>query len=911
MAELLKLRDQQAIDYFQTSNQKVFMYWSIDSNAVKTLIPENNQVSSIASGGSQVALQVQEDGSNLGSAGDVGTINFTGTNVTASRSGNTVTVAIAGGGITDGDKGDITVSGGGTSWNIDSGAITDTKIATGVSQSKITGLVAALASKLDSNTAITAGTNLKISYDSDGLVTAGTTASLDDLSDVIITAPTSGQGISYNGTNWVNEVISSLYKGKMTSVASIKALAKASLIDSELRIVNNVPYMWNVSATNGAFQPTDTASPGIDAGWWIKVADEYAGVYSSSEAYSVGDLVIHNNQLYKANASREDGVWASAPITSDSQFRPVGGIIEDFNDQLSYPVGALVYDDSFSIGPFKGVYSVVNAFTGGSFPSPSGFSLLLSNDQFKGTFTSLAYAIGDIVEYQGQLYKATAANGTNGLLGPFPTASWTLISSTTDVIVAYQDYSLFKADTTTIFKVGDKITIDNPFQVLQVLTAGTGFAGITTQFIVNQAQGLEFSNGVQFAADFTPDQVLFGNNYYVAFLTGTTNINVAALQNDGIAGIASVGQVVNFTVFNTTLVSSTIVFDASWKDSSGAALGTITLAAGEYRRITFEGYYAIPTQLRLVETNAISNSGIENWLTGTSYAINNLVYTETRVYRCTVAHTGSALFNTDRANWEVIVPLKTGLPWAASTYYYNGDIVEYAPEGIFIKKSVNGFSSAIYDNSERTAWTLVSSTITDPYTGGIYYHEGQQVTFANKTLRQVIGQVSNATFDVLESGKWAVLESRTDQWTANTLYYANEQVTNNGLTYSRASTGLSGTSFDSTEELNWLRVGEYSNNIKTVIAVNYTILPNDSIIVLDATSNDIVLDFPLTLPEGKEFLFQYVKTSNDITFGAGAGTTIVDPTTYLPAASFNAPGTVGQYGTIKIFRIGTIFNFLG
>lgn len=54
-------------------------------------------------------------------------------------------------GVADGDKGDITVSGSGSVWTIDAGAI-----------------------------------------------------ALDDLSDVIITAPATNEVLTYNGTNWVN-----------------------------------------------------------------------------------------------------------------------------------------------------------------------------------------------------------------------------------------------------------------------------------------------------------------------------------------------------------------------------------------------------------------------------------------------------------------------------------------------------------------------------------------------------------------------------------------------------------------------------------------------------------------------------------------------------------------------------------
>jgi hypothetical protein len=49
-------------------------------------------------GGGQAALQVQDEGSDLGAAGTVDTMDFVGAGVSAARVGNTVTVTVSGGG---------------------------------------------------------------------------------------------------------------------------------------------------------------------------------------------------------------------------------------------------------------------------------------------------------------------------------------------------------------------------------------------------------------------------------------------------------------------------------------------------------------------------------------------------------------------------------------------------------------------------------------------------------------------------------------------------------------------------------------------------------------------------------------------------------------------------------------------
>lgn len=62
-------------------------------------------------GGTGSAITVYDEGVSLTTA--LNSLDFVGSGVTATTSGNNVTVTVSSGGISDGDKGDVTVSAGG------------------------------------------------------------------------------------------------------------------------------------------------------------------------------------------------------------------------------------------------------------------------------------------------------------------------------------------------------------------------------------------------------------------------------------------------------------------------------------------------------------------------------------------------------------------------------------------------------------------------------------------------------------------------------------------------------------------------------------------------------------------------------------------------------------------------------
>ena len=565
--------------------------------------------------------------------------------------------------------------------------------------------------------------------------------------------------VSYN-LNKLNDNMSSLLATLMSHLGSANGIAPLNadgLLDiakggTNASTVNGARTNLNINNVVNTGDSENVASGGtakFTTGGAYSLLTSIAPYFSSSTAYSVGQLITYQNKLYECTTAHSAGAWNAGHFTARS---------------VEYVINSYILP------------SLAPAFS-----------------------TSTSYSVGDFVIYQNQLYKCTTAHSA----GNWNSSHFTL--ATLASITSIAGVTGVKGNSEATYRKGNVNITPADMGLGSVVNTGdsaTPVSGGTTKFTTGGAY-TELGKKVNgYTINYTNNQPTIPTNKYVLIFERTTPATYYALALHLTGEFGKISNtnkqifdiLIDFrsaqygVILNAVTNKKQNIFDviATWDNDTSTArvyleikdgyasasinaidgmrlLDTLTTSSsmlGTSSSMTFLSQYTV------VQEN-VKDSLAPNFSTSTSYSVGDYVLYDSLLYKCTTAHSAGTWNSSHFTAVKIGDYLKDkdevmkSLPTDAILHYSFDNLPDF-PDGsaIYYKNknwtSVDGW----IDFSGNGTVSIENGILTSTRTSSELSSFEKSFTISNRTVvKLVLRDSSNTTVNIyfkLPNNTWAL-----------------------------------------------------------------------------------------------------------------------------------------------------------
>lgn len=655
--------------------------------------------------------------------------------------------------------------------------------------------------------------------------------------------------------------------------------ASTSYNAKDIVINDNALYRCKTAHTSTSDFATDALT------YWVKLSGANAvSVWASSKSYDEGQLVVYNNQLFRANVSHA----SSATFDLDgAKWNLLELNIGEYKANVYYPIGtAVIYNTALfkckvahnSTSTFNrdnwtridnnnplvkdwtaSTYYYANDIvlygnqlyrcnanhTSSNFSADKANWSLIRNGEF--TFKpNIYYHAGDIVEYNGDIYRAVRDNSSSSFVLPnwekitYSLEQWkpcylnNIISMVTFEDGEYIPVSFGKMDGISFKDITGSISYyghDNGASGSSIDITGTSYAG---KYAVKCTSGSKKRTiGI----------------YDMDSYSGTNDFTLEFFVYNDSSGFNSP---YTMTFFGASISFANIV-SSSPKWCHVACVYDRTANTVD---VWEDGVY--------VSNIAVSGTGI---VLGQGGIYDNIRITEGKLYE---------------VGKNIDIPSKESFYFAEYRYhpFKVGDFAEY--EGVLYRCKEQ--DNDLVFNPDK--WQQVANIVLT-WTPNVYYFVGQLVMDEQTLLRCIEAHTSGADLDNAEYAKWEIIADNgvfIKDWETNKKYYADNVVFSDNVLYRCTAKHTSGSFTTDLSDGYWVKVsggssgGSGTGNYSQMVLMNVTApktyeikiaettdfcFPPVEVLKFKAGQTDVVVDaLTFDLSDGKLFEVEGISSEN-------------------------------------------------